>query len=85
MLRRNALAAVQRDKPAVLRLIERRRDDARVELDVAPQVEAVGDVVGVSQNLRLAGVALGPFPFLLQSSENENEYCMLSTSQRAPG
>ena len=28
--------------------------------------EAVGDMVGVAQDLRLGGVALGPLPFLLQ-------------------
>ena len=37
-----------------------------VELDVAAQVEAVGDVVDVAQDLRLGGVALGPVPLLLE-------------------
>ena len=43
-----------------------RRLHARVELDVAAQVEAVGDVVGVAQDLGLGGVALAPLPLLLQ-------------------
>ena len=47
-------------------LVEFGRDDIRVQLDVAAQVEAVGDVVRVAQDLGLAGVALGPLPFLLQ-------------------
>jgi hypothetical protein len=45
---------------------DRQRGDARVELDVATQIEPVGDVVGVTQDLGLGGVALGPFPVLLQ-------------------
>ena len=40
--------------------------DPGLELDVAAQVEAVGDVIGVAQDLGLGGVALGPLPFLLQ-------------------
>ena len=36
------------------------------ELDVAPQVEPVGDVVGVAEDLRLGGVLLGPLPLLLE-------------------
>ena len=40
--------------------------DAGVELDIGAQIEAVGDVVGVFQNLRLRRVALAPVPFLLQ-------------------
>jgi hypothetical protein len=42
------------------------RDHPGLELDVAPQVVAVGDVVGVFQDLGLGGVALGPLPFLLE-------------------
>ena len=34
--------------------------------DVAAQVEAVGHVVGVAQELGLGGVALAPLPLLLQ-------------------
>jgi hypothetical protein len=35
-----------------------------VELNVALQVELVGDEVQISQDLSLAGISLGPFPFL---------------------
>ena len=49
-----------------LDLVEGRRRDARVERDVAAQVEPVGNVVGISQDLGLRGVALRPFPLLLQ-------------------
>ncbi len=44
----------------------RAADDAGVELDVAAQPEAIGDVVGVAQDLGLGGVALGPVPLLLE-------------------
>ena len=37
-----------------------------VELDIPAQVEAVGDVLEVAQDLGLARVALGPFPLLLE-------------------
>ena len=43
-----------------------RRLHPRVELDVAAQVEPVGHVIGVAQQLRLGGVALAPVPLLLQ-------------------
>src|SRR5262249_35285402 len=39
---------------------------SRIELNVAVQVEAVSDMVGVAQDLRLWGIALRPNPFLLQ-------------------
>ncbi|MEJ7720541.1 MAG: hypothetical protein WKF58_08890 [Ilumatobacteraceae bacterium] len=38
----------------------------RVELDVPAEIEPVGDVVGVAQDLGLRGVALAPLPLLLQ-------------------
>ena len=44
------------------RVVEVRGQDARVELDVAAQVEAVGDMVEVTQDLRWSGIALRPFP-----------------------
>ena len=49
-----------------LGLVERRLDDARAEPDVAAQVEAVGDVLEVAQDLGLGGVALRPRPLLLE-------------------
>ena len=39
-----------------------RGGNAAVELNVALQVELVGDEVQVAQNLGLAGIALGPLP-----------------------
>src|SRR6185437_13856320 len=54
------------DLPACTGIIEVGADDARVELDIAAQIEAVGDVVDVAQNLSLTGIALSPAPFLLQ-------------------
>ena len=61
-----SVAALGRDRPAPRRLVEGGRGDARVELDVAAQVEAVGDVVEVAQDLGLRRVALGPLPLLLE-------------------
>ncbi len=43
----------------------------RVELDIAAQIEAIGDMVGVAQDLRLRGKQLAPLPFLLSSCEND--------------
>ena len=66
VLRGVALAVVGGHRPAIGALVEHGRGDAGVELDVGAQVEAVGDVVGVFQDLRLGGEALGPLPLLLQ-------------------
>ena len=63
---RGAVAAIRLDRPAVRRLVEGGGGHARVELDVTAQVEAVGDVLDVAQDLRLGGVALGPAPVLLE-------------------
>ena len=60
------LAAVGLQRPFARLAVERRRDDAGVELHVAPEVEAVGDVVDVFQDLGLRAVALRPLPLLLQ-------------------
>ncbi|MDT4874009.1 hypothetical protein FQZ97_1092850 [compost metagenome] len=40
--------------------------DTGVERNVTTQLESVGHVVDVAQNLGLAGVALAPAPFLLK-------------------
>src|SRR5207302_11070171 len=57
---------VSRHRPCVGLAVEDRRLDPGVELDVAPEVEAVGHMVDVTQDLGLGAVALGPMPFLLQ-------------------
>ena len=67
---RHAGAVARSPAPSGPGLVEGRRLHARVELDVAAQVEAVGDVVGVAQDLGLRGVALAPLPLLLQRVEN---------------
>jgi hypothetical protein len=48
------------DHPAAAGLVVDRGLDPRVELDVATQIEAIGDVVGVLQDLGLPGIALAP-------------------------
>ena len=40
--------------------------DAGFQLDVAAQIEAIGDVVQVRQNFRLPRIAFRPLPLLLQ-------------------
>src|SRR5690349_17759439 len=57
---------VSRYRPGVCLAVENRLFDPSVELDVAPEVEAVSHMVDVTQDLRLRTVALGPMPFLLQ-------------------
>src|SRR5689334_3582064 len=64
--RSRGVASLSRDGPCICRPVEDRLFDASVELDVAPEVEAVGHMVDVTQDLRLRAIALGPMPFLLQ-------------------
>ncbi len=66
VLRRNDCAGVRAHAPALHRVIVRRSGNARCEADTLAQVEAVGDVIEVTQNLRLLGIALGPLPLLQQ-------------------
>ena len=63
---RHAVAAIRLDLPPVRRLVEARRGHPRLELNVAPEIEAVGDVLDVPQDLGLGGVPLRPVPFLLE-------------------
>ena len=63
---RHVVAAVRLDVPPVRRLVEVRRGHARVELNVAAEIEAVGDVLDVPQDLGLGGIPLRPAPFLLE-------------------
>ncbi len=64
---RAVLAAVlQRHVPGPERIVVVRRGHAGAELDVAAQVELVGDVVDVAQRLGLSGEVLGPAPLLQQ-------------------
>src|SRR5713101_2014973 len=53
-------------RPGARLTIEVRLLDPSVELDVPPEVEAVGHMVDVTQDLRLRAVAFRPMPFLLQ-------------------
>ena len=59
-------AILQHDVPAARVLLVMRGGNAAVELDVAAQVELVGDIVQIALGLGLAGEALGPVPFLQQ-------------------
>ncbi len=54
------------DGPGRRGVVEDGRSDARVQADVAAQVEAVGDVVEVPLELLLPGEHLGPLPLLLE-------------------
>src|SRR6266404_5283444 len=53
-------------RPCVCLAVEDRLFGPGVELDIAPEVEAVSHMVDVTKDLRLRAVALGPLPFLLQ-------------------
>jgi hypothetical protein len=54
------------DDPLVVRIVESRRCDAAVELDVSPQIELVRDVLTVAQRVRLRREQLLPIPFVEQ-------------------
>src|SRR6266849_4239162 len=64
--RGRGITFVSPDGPCICLAVEDRLFDPSVELDVAPEVEAISHMVDVTQNLRLRAVALGPRPFLLQ-------------------
>src|SRR5580704_14246513 len=64
--RGRGIAFIGLHRPGARDAIEGRLLDPRVELDVAPEVKAVGHMVDVTQDLRLRAVALRPMPFLLQ-------------------
>ena len=59
-------AVFQRNVPAAGLLAVMRGGNAALELDVAAQVELVGDVVQVTLGLRLAGEMLFPVPIVEQ-------------------
>src|SRR5262245_13396189 len=63
---RYRLAVRGRDLPNIAALVEFGALNTGVELDVAPQVKTIGDVVRIFQDLRLRGLALAPVPLLLQ-------------------
>jgi hypothetical protein len=63
--RRNLIVVADFQHPTVRGLVEHGRMDPRAKLDVAAEVEPVGDVVGVAQDLRLRRIALRPHPLLL--------------------
>ena len=54
------------DLPEVAVVLEHRRRDAGVELDVAAEVETVGDVLEVGEDLGLLGELAAPTPLLEQ-------------------
>ena len=62
--RRHRVVAVGADLPAVRRVVERGRGDAGGELDVASEIEAIGDVVEVPLDLGLLRVTTRPLPLL---------------------
>ena len=64
--RRHRVVVVGADLPPVRRVVERGRGDAGGELDVAAQIEAIGDVVEVPLDLGLLRVTTRPLPLLRQ-------------------
>ena len=61
-----APAVLQLDVPAARILLIVRGGDAALELDVATQIEFVGDVIQIALGLGLAGEVLLPVPFFQQ-------------------
>ena len=57
-LRAHLVTAVCLNAPALFNLVKSRRSHARVEHNVAAEIEAVGNVVGVGEDLRLWRVFL---------------------------
>jgi hypothetical protein len=64
--RRVAPPICQHDLPAARIVVVTRGGDAAAELDVAAQIELVGDMIEVALGLRLSGKALLPMPFVEQ-------------------
>ena len=62
--RAEATAILQRNAPAPRSVLVNRRGNPAAKLDVAAQVELVGDVVEIAQRFRLAREMLRPVPFL---------------------
>ena len=53
-------------RPGIRLTVEESFLNPSVELDVAPEVKAVGHMVDITQDLGLGAVTLRPMPFLLQ-------------------
>ena len=64
--RPDGVAFVGAHRPQLGVVVEDDFDDALAELDVGLEVEALGAVLEVAQDLVLLRIALGPFPFLQQ-------------------
>ena len=60
---RQPVAPVGLDHPFAAGLVIAGTGHAGAELDVAPQVELVGDIIQIPQDLRLPGIAARPLPF----------------------
>jgi hypothetical protein len=69
--RRIALAALQGDLPAVLFLVVMRGGNPAVELNIARQVELVGDIVQIPLSLRLGREVSSQSHSSSSSFENE--------------
>jgi hypothetical protein len=54
------------DFPLVVIFVVPGPGDPRFELDILAQIELVGDIVEITQSLRLGGEMLAPVPFLQQ-------------------
>ncbi len=63
---RDPLAGIRFDLPAARAFVEMRGRHGGVEVDVLAQVEPVGHVIRIGENIRLRREFLRPVPFLLQ-------------------
>src|SRR5450631_1011836 len=65
-LRGDIVSAVGFDAPGSRGLVVSGRCDARVKPDVLAEIETVGDMVGVAEDLGLRRVLFRPVPLLVQ-------------------
>src|SRR5581483_9815403 len=80
-------AVLRPDRPGRAALVEGGGGDPGVELDVAIEVETLGDVVEVGEDLRLLRVPLAPLPFLpelLVEHVSVDEALAVATRARVP-
>ena len=67
-LGRPSVSMIGVDRPFTRRLVPPGRRHASVKANIAPEVEAIGDVIDVGEDLGLRGVLLAPVPLLFEVS-----------------
>ena len=60
------MTLVCEDRPTFRFIVVVRTRDAGIELDIAPQIESIRDMIQIFQDLRLRRVTFGPLPLLFE-------------------